>query len=343
MNIKKYLAFVSIILALVVIFVLSKQSKQTTQEITSTESAQETNEINNLVKQEQSLHPMSIESLRSRTYEGGQFKIEKELAQGTNYRQYIASYSSEGLKINGLLTVPTAPKPEKGFPAIIFMHGYIPPKQYSTTGNYSTYQPMLARAGFVTFKPDLRGHAQSEGEPVTAHFSEKYVVDNLYAIEFLKQHPDVDPSRIGYWGHSNGGEIGLRTMVVSKDIKAASLWAGVVGSFPDMLETYNSKIPFLKDSDDQLIKDNGLPSTNSEFWNKIDPYTYLQDISGPVQLQHGTADSSVPVELSIRLKEELEKLGESVEYYEYQGDDHNIAKNYSKAWQRTIEFFKKNL
>jgi len=117
-------------------------------------------------------HPMSIESLRSGKYPGGDFTIEETLAPGTNYKQYIASYFSEGLKIYGLLTVPDVPRPANGFPAVIFIHGYISPKQYSTTDNYPTYQATLARGGFVTFKPDLRGHGNSEGEAVGAHFSE---------------------------------------------------------------------------------------------------------------------------------------------------------------------------
>jgi len=66
---------------------------------------------------------------------------------------------------------------------------------------------------------------------------------------------------------------------------------------------------------------------------------FLDDISAPIQLQHGTADESVPVELSLRLKEELEKLNKPVEYYEYAGDDHNIASNVSSAFQRTIDFY----
>lgn len=289
------------------------------------------------------IHPMSIEALRSGTYEGGEFAVEQELPNGTNYQQWVVSYQSDGLKIYGLLTVPTTPQPEGGYPAIVFVHGHVPPKEYSTIKNYATYQPMLARNGFITFKPDLRGHGRSEGEPVSAHFSEKYVVDTLYAIAYLKAQESVNPARIGYWGHSNGGEIGLRVMVVSKDVKAGSLWAGVVGSYVDMLETYNAKIPFLKNTQNSLVLENGLPSTNEAFWNKLEPYNFLGDISGAVQLQHGTADASVPVELSLRLKEELERAGQAVEYYEYEGDNHNLSKNFSPAWQRTIEFFKKNL
>ncbi|MDD5771854.1 MAG: prolyl oligopeptidase family serine peptidase [bacterium] len=287
--------------------------------------------------------PMAIKVLRKRKYPGGDFLIEKKLSNGTNYSQFKVSYLSEGLKIYGLLTVPTSPKPEKGYPAILFVHGYIPPKKYTTTGSYPTYQAALAQRGFITFKPDLRGHGNSEGEAVSAHYSEKYVVDIMYAISYLKNFREADPKRLGYWGHSNGGETGLRVLVISSDIKAASFWAGVVGSYKDMLETYNNKIRFLKNGDNPLVAKYGLPGKNNEFWNRLDPYSFLNDISAPVQLHHGTADKSVPIELSIHLKEELQKLNKKVEYYEYTGDDHNISRNSDIAWQRTITFFKNEL
>lgn len=86
-----------------------------------------------------------------------------------------------------------------------------------------------------------------------------------------------------------------------------------------------------------------LPSTNPEFWNKLDPYSYLNDISADIELQHATGDKSVPFELSLELKKALEKLNKPVEYYEYKGDDHNIGANSGTAWKRTITFFKNNL
>lgn len=295
-------------------------------------------------------HPMSIESLRSNIYTGGDFIIEKTLADGKNYRQFIASYQSEGLKIYGLLTVPMSKKPVNGYPAIVFVHGYIQPDKYSTTGSYSTYQARLARAGFITYKPDLRGHGNSQGDPgsalttkANAHYSEKYVVDTMFAISYLKKYKDTDPNRIGYWGHSNGGEIGLRIVVISSDIKAASFWGGVVGSYEDMLETYNKKIHFLNIKENPLIAEYKLPSENPQFWDKIDPYSYLNDITAAIQIQHGTADDSVPIELSIHLKDELEKINKKVEYFEYKNDNHNISNNVVKAFQRSIEFYNNNL
>lgn len=302
-------------------------------------------EKNNQKQQEaekRPLHPMAIEALRQGEYPGGEFTIEQTLSNGTNYRRYVASYRSEGLTINGLLTVPTTPQPEGGYPAVVFVHGYIPPDVYSTVNSYPTYQATLARADFVTFKPDLRGHDNSEGEPVGAHFSEKYVVDTLYAISYLKNHPSVNPERIGYWGHSNGGEIGLRAILASKDIKAASFWAGVVGTYEDMFETHVENIPFLEQNN-PLTRQFGLPSENPQQWKHVEPYNYLQDIAIPIELQHGTNDQSVPVELSRSLKAALEEAGKNVTYHEYPGDDHNIGRNSGTAWQRSINFFREHL
>jgi dipeptidyl aminopeptidase/acylaminoacyl peptidase len=290
------------------------------------------------------LSPMAIESLRQGRYPGGDFVVEEQLADGSGFERYVVSYLSEGLKIYGLLTVPLSPRPEGGYPGIVFIHGYIPPSQYSTINNYATYQARLARSGFVTFKPDLRGHGNSEGEPVSAHYSEKYVVDTLNAIAYVKDYEEVNPERIGYWGHSNGGEIGLRVVVASSDIKAASLWAGVVGSYVDMFETYNDKIGFLRNApNSELVRTNGMPSSNPDFWDTIEPYRYLNDITAALEIQHGTADKSVPVELSRRLKEELETLNIPVEYYEYPGDDHNISGNVGTAFQRSIDFYNRHL
>ncbi len=83
-----------------------------------------------------SQNPLSIDALRARTYPGSDLQIESKLNPGANYNQYIASYISDGLKIYGLLTVPTDASPQDGWPAIIFNHGYLQPDTYTTTGRY---------------------------------------------------------------------------------------------------------------------------------------------------------------------------------------------------------------
>ncbi len=108
-----------------------------------------------------------------------------------------------------------------------------------------------------------------------------------------------------------------------------------------MLETYFSRIDFLQRLAPEVIKEFGLPSENPGYWNRIDPFNYLDYISGPVQLHHGTSDGSVPIELSISLNEALLENGKEVELFQYPGADHNLnASDFDLAMARTVEFFK---
>ena len=83
----------------------------------------------------------------------------------------------------------------------------------------------------------------------------------------------------------------------------------------------------------------GSPEENPEFWNSISANSYLADISGPIQLHHGTADADVPLEFSEILFYQMLDAGQYVELYKYDGDNHNISHYFSTAMQRTIEFF----
>ncbi len=183
-------------------------------------------------------HPLSIEYLRKQTYPGSEVVLEEQLADGPNYYRYLASYRSEGLKIFALLTVPFGQRPETGWPVVVFNHGYIPPDQYRTTERYVAYVDGFARSGYIVFRSDYRGHGNSEGEPRGAYGSPDYVIDILNAVAAMKNYPEADPNRIGMWGHSMGGYITLRSMVASPDIKAGVIWAGVVGSYPNLFERW---------------------------------------------------------------------------------------------------------
>jgi uncharacterized protein len=181
------------------------------------------------------LHPMNILAMRQTPYPGSEIVIEETLERGTNYSRYIASYRSEGLKIYALLTIPDGEMPPGGWPSIVFNHGYIPPAQYRTTERYIAYVDWLARSGYIVFRIDYRGHDRSEGAARGAYSDPGYTNDVLNAVGALKQYPLAHPERIGMWGHSMGGYLTLRSMVISPDIKAGVIWAGVVASYPDLL------------------------------------------------------------------------------------------------------------
>lgn len=292
------------------------------------------------------VHPLSIEALRKGEYPGSDFVIEQELEPGANYSRSIVSYKSEGLKIYGLLTIPTGTKPTSGWPIVIFNHGYIAPGEYRTTERYVAYQDAFARAGYITFKSDYRGHGNSEGDARGGYGNNDYTIDVLNALSSVKRMPESDDSRIGFWGHSMGGYVTLRAMVVQSDIKAGVIWAGVVASYPDLINNWRRRIspsqPLPSSARrwrDILVEQYGEPNDADPFWKSLSANSYLTDIYGPVQLHHGTADESVPIEFSKNLEQQLKDAGKTVEYYEYPGDDHNISANFNSAMQRSVEFF----
>jgi dipeptidyl aminopeptidase/acylaminoacyl peptidase len=287
------------------------------------------------------VHPLSIQALRERTYSGSDFIIEQVLTPGINYNRYVVSYLSDGLKIYALMTIPTDPKPPTGFPVIIFNHGYIPPTQYRTTERYIAYVDMFASNGYIVIKSDYRGHGISEGQPESAYGSPAYVIDVLNALASARRHPDADPNRIGMWGHSMGGYITLRAMVVDSGIKAGVIWAGVVASYPDLFQSWfgrggSSRRGSWRDS---LVEEYGTPEENPAFWNSLSANHYLADLSGPIQLHHGTGDTSVPYEYSVTLDEQIRAVGGKSELILYSNDDHNISYNLSTALVVSLVFF----
>src|SRR6266571_1604837 len=136
------------------------------------------------------LPPLAIDAMRQRDYPGSDLVVEQTLSPGSNYRQYVASYLSDGLKINALLTVPNGAKPATGWPVIIFNHGYIPPTVYRTTERYVAYVDAFARNGYIVVKSDYRGHGSSEGKSTSIYGDPGYVLDVLNALASARRYPD---------------------------------------------------------------------------------------------------------------------------------------------------------
>lgn len=294
--------------------------------------------------------PLRIDVMSQRAYPGSDLVIEQTLRAGSNYKRYIASYRSDGLKIYGLLTVPNAAAPKGGHPGLVFVHGYIPPNVYRTTERYVAYVDAFARAGFVVFKPDLRGHGSSQGEAQGAYWRPDYTVDTLNAFASLRRYKTVNAARIGMWGHSMGGYLTLRAMVLDKRIKAGSVWGGVVAPYNDILNSWrrrdgggpppNSPSRRLRT---QILETYGTPQTNPSFWNAISANSYLARVGGPIEIQHAIGDATVPVAFSRSLAASLKAAGKPYTFFEYPGDDHNISRNLSTALRRSVEFFRRNL
>ena len=286
-----------------------------------------------LIEQAAARQPISIQALRAREYPGSPLTPERTLERGAGYSRSVVSYRSDGLKIYALLTVPDGAPPAGGWPAIVSNHGYIPPEKYRTTERYAAYQDAFARAGFVTLKSDYRGHGDSEGEARGGYDDPGYTVDVLNAAASLKRDPRVNRQRLGIWGHSMGGQLSLRAMLVDPDLKAGCLWAGVVAGY-DVLATDWNAGGTRRELDD----------LNRRYLRRLSPNAALADLRGrPLQLHHGTADKDVPYSFQVALADDLRAAGQPFEAFKYEGDNHNLTGHLGLALRRSVAFFEANL
>ncbi len=296
---------------------------------------------------------MFLPALEHRSYPGSKITIEKTLSPGINYNQYLTSYYSDGLKIYALLTVPKQATPSGGFPVILFNHGYVPPKQYNTQTSYAKYVDALATQGYIVFKPDYRGNGKSQGSPAQSFISPEYIIDDMNALSSIKKFKLANTNKIGIWAHSMGGNITLYDLVISKNIKAAVIWSGMVGSYAETLNWWekSNKHNFNNKSYvntakvvNNIIKFIGTPESNPFIWQFIDPSADISDITSPVQIDAGLDDKTLPVQFSIDFAKRLEKAHKTVQLNLYPGEGHSISgPHFTQAMQKSIEFFNKYL
>src|ERR1700733_8046460 len=136
--------FILLVLAFCIVYIsLGKKQVNNSVPVTVEHQGKSTS------KSESNSYPLAITAMRQKAYPASVITIEQTLEPGANYNRYVVSYTSEGLKIYGLLTVPSGQKPAGGWPVILFNHGYIPPNSYSTISSYAIMVDPLAQAGYI--------------------------------------------------------------------------------------------------------------------------------------------------------------------------------------------------
>jgi len=261
------------------------------------------------------LAPISIEGLRQRTYESTPI-FEKQSVGTDEYEAALISYQSDSLKIYALLNTPKTEPPKAGFPVLIFGHGFHPePKKYGLSnqtgkdwrpGDYDRGVPeAYAKKGFLVITPDYRGHNISDGFEYTktAYLaSTYYAIDVLNMIEGLSDLKNADLENVFYMGHSMGGDVGLKMLLATDKIKAASIWSGVTATVWEQAIYYGKWTDDNWNSITQNSMKKYMARTDSVIQNlgfdydidAGDPIHFVQDLSIPIILHHATKETSVP-------------------------------------------------
>lgn len=257
--------------------------------------------------------------------------------------------SSEIKKISGLINIPKAPGT---YPVIVMFRGFIPKESYKPGVGTQPAARVFAQNGFITLAPDFLGYGESD-KPSKDGFEDRFqtyttALSLLSSLQTLNNgltasysgSIKANLSKIGIWGHSNGGHIALATLAVGGISYPTVLWAPVSKSFPYSILYYTDE------TDDQGKALRKALAQFEENYNTdlFSPPRYYQWIKAPIEIDQGTSDQEVPMWWSDDLSATLKKQGIDTTYLTYPDADHNLLPTgWLQAVQNDIDFFNKHL
>lgn len=141
------------------------------------------------------------------------------------YDAVDVAYENNGIKLAGTLTIPRGSGP---FPAALLITGSGPENRDEAIFGHKPFLVIadhLTRHGIAVLRLDDRGVGQSTGNSTMTSI-EVMASDVLTGIRFLKGRKEIDGSRIGVIGHSEGGIVGPLAASQSPDIAFVVMLAG---------------------------------------------------------------------------------------------------------------------
>ena len=276
----------------------------------------------------------TIDGLRKRTYGGGNVQVLEVMEEKDSFTRYLIRYPSDGLMIYGFANVPKGKGP---FPIIIVIHGYGNEAEYQTLDYTTDAADRLTEAGYIVMHPNLRNYPPSDkGDNL---FRVGIAVDVLNLISLIKSEAlpaelsaTAAVDQIGLWGHSLGGNVILRVLTVSSDLKAAVLYASLSGD-----EFKNSAaLTDIGAAEPQLQAE---LVTAPALLQRISPSSYYGNITTPIQIYHGTNDSVVPFSWAQETCRLLKDAAVMVNCIYYTDEDHTFRSRMSDEFYGSLISF----
>jgi carboxymethylenebutenolidase len=214
------------------------------------------------------------------------------------------------------------PRKEGLYPVVIVVTGSSLSDEY-----IPNLTAMFAQHGMVGIAPNIFSQQKESMTPEEKKkvFVEKMTDEHIFrdlqaSIDYANKQAYVKADRVGMTGFCFGGRCALMFAAKSKSIHAVVPFYG------------NLRTP---------------PWAN----RKEDPLDVLEQIKVPVQGHYADNDAEIPAEQLKQLQEKLKSQGTSIEVFTYHAPHGFFAYNRrtynvdaaQTSWQRTVEFFKRNL
>lgn len=290
-------------------------------------------------------HPVSLPALMDRSYNGRGLRLGRVVLETGAQTQYQVSYRSGDLRISGRLAVPKGRGP---FPTVVLAHGYIDPAIYVNGQGMTRERQWFADNGYVALHVDYRNHASSDTDPrADLELRLGYTEDVINAVKALRRWDGpVDDDRVAVTGRSMGGGVVYNVLAVRPGlVDAGVVWAPVSSDAVDNFERWIRPDPGRDTLARRIIDAYGDPARprNTEFWDEASPRTYVDEITEPVLIHHGSADDTCPIRWSRATARAMRQADVDVSLEVYQGEGHAFGPQFFASMERTDRFLDRHL
>jgi len=202
----------------------------------------------------------------------------------------------------------------------ILFYGYSEPWNQTVLdawgGSRYLWHVLLTQQGYIVASVDNRGTPGPRGrdwrKALYRAIGQRNVADQAGAARAIIARPYVDPSRVGTWGWSGGGEMALNLIFQYPDIygTAISIAAVTHQKYYDTIYTERYM---------------GLPDMAAADYEAGAPLTHAHRLRGNLMIVHGTADDNVHYQNFEALVDELVRHGKHFTMLAYPGRSHGLS------------------
>lgn len=250
--------------------------------------------------------------------------------------EHITYKSFDDLEIPALYYKPDT---EDKFPVLVWIHGGPTAQHFN---GWDPFIQLFLLNGIGVLAPNPRGSTGygKEFEDKTYYdWGGGDLQDIAYAVEFLRQDPQVDADKIIAGGGSYGGYLTMMAVSKKPDLWAAGInIMGIVNLKTFYEETASWLQPYLTEK--YGFKD---PEEDIEFYTERSPINFVDSIKCPLLLLYGQNDPRVPIG---ELKQLSSKLDSNQITYEeeilaIEGHSLNRLESRLLVFEKMLNFIKK--
>lgn len=257
----------------------------------------------------------------------------KYAALGLNPKEFIKVDIGE-VVLDGWMIKPKDFDPAKKYPLMFYVYGE--PAGSTVQDAWmdgDLWHHYMARQGYVVISIDNRGTKTPRGREWRKSIYGQIGILASYdqsnaAKEILKTYDFIDPSRVGTWGWSGGGQMTLNLMFRYPEIYSTGLALAFVSDQRLYDATYQERYM-------------GLLEDNLQGYISGSPITYAENLKGELMVIHGTADDNVHYQSFEMLVDKLIKYNKQFSMMSYPMRSHGIneRENTSLHLRETMKTF----